>query len=247
VISAHYIPYETERFPLARAAAEALGVDRLDSLAETERERKRQEGKRPRLGYRDNMRLRAHLAGLEATHPLLVLYNRLVYQVVAPAFGYKISYTASPTFRVHMAGTPSVSDWHRDADVTGRLDYLTGWVPFVDTFESNALWVEQHYGAGDYCPIPAAYGEIVIFDGAMARHGSQPNKTCVSRVSLDFRFVPKNSHHRGPIADSILAGRENPQLVTGHTPVRRDPNATGSASAPSRRNCARMPESRPGW
>jgi len=207
VISAHYVPYDTRRLPLAGAAAQALGVARLDRLADAERERKRDSGGRPRLGYGDNLRLRARLAALPAAHPLLVLYNRLVREVVAPAFGGSISYNASPTFRVHMAGTPSVSAWHRDADVTGRLDYLTAWVPFVDTFESNGLWVEQHYGAADYQPVPAAYGEVVIFDGALARHGSQPNRTHVSRVSLDFRFVPKDPRRRGAIADAILAGR----------------------------------------
>jgi ectoine hydroxylase-related dioxygenase (phytanoyl-CoA dioxygenase family) len=211
MISTHYLPYDTGRFPLARAAAQALGVERLDCLAASERERKRQAGRQPVLGYADNMRLRARLAGLPSAHPLLELYDQLVRQVVAPAFGGHISYNASPTFRVHMAGTPSVSTWHRDVDVTGRLDYLTGWVPFVDTFESNGLWLEQHYGAADYQPIPVTYGEVVIFDGALARHGSQPNRTSVSRVSLDFRFVPKDPRGRGPIANSILASRPGQQ------------------------------------
>ena len=164
-------------------------------------------GRQPVLGYRDNMRLRDRLAGSTPDHPLLTLYDKLVREVVAPAFGGHISYNATPTFRVHMAGTPSVSAWHRDVDVTGRLDYLTAWLPFVDTFESNGLWLEQHYGAADYQPIPAAYGEVVIFDGALARHGSQPNRTNVSRVSLDFRFTPKDPRRRGPIADNIVAAR----------------------------------------
>ncbi len=207
MITAHYIPYDTERFPLAPAAALALGVERIDDLAEAERERKRQAGRRPVLGYRDNLRLRGRLADLAPDHPLLSLYGKLVREVVAPAFGSRISYNATPTFRVHLAGTPSVSAWHRDADVTGRLDYLTAWVPFVDTFESNGLWLEQHYGAADYQPVPATYGEAVIFDGALALHGSQPNRTDVSRVSLDFRFTPRDPRQRGPIADSILAAR----------------------------------------
>ncbi len=212
MILAHYIPYDPGRLPLAHAAAQALGVERLGCLAESERARKRESGRQAALGYRDNMRLRARLAALAPDHQLLVLYNKLVREVVAPAFGGSLSYNASPTFRVHMAGTPSVSAWHRDADVTGRLDYLTGWVPFVDTFESNGLWVEQHYGAADYQPIPAAYGEVVIFDGALARHGSQPNQTSTSRVSLDFRFVPKDPGRRGPIADAIMAGRSGSQM-----------------------------------
>ena len=213
MIAVHYLPYDTERFPLAAAAAQALGVGGLERLADVERQRKRQAGAPARLGYADNMRLRARLAALPATHPLHELYNRLVREVVAPAFGGRISYTAAPTFRVHMAGTPSVSTWHRDADVTRRLDYLTGWLAFVDTFDSNGLWIEQHYGAADYQPIPAAYGEIIIFDGALARHGSESNRTAVSRVSLDFRFVPKDLARRGPIADAILASRPPPEAV----------------------------------
>jgi hypothetical protein len=210
MIPVHYLRYDTERFPIADAAAEVLGVERLERLAEAERERKRQGGGRPLLGYRDNIRLRARLAALPADHPVRQIYARIVQHVVAPAFGGHLSYNATPTFRVHMAGTPSVSDWHRDADVTQRLDYLTGWIPFVDTSGSNGLWLEGHYGQADYRPVPAAYGEIVVFDGGLARHGSQPNDTDISRVSLDFRFVPKIATLRGPIANDIFARRPAP-------------------------------------
>jgi hypothetical protein len=210
VIPVHYIRYDTERFPLARAAAKVLGVERLDQLAEAELEGKRRAGLAARLGYDDNMRLRARLAALPASHPVRLLYAQLVQRVVAPEFGGHISYNATPTFRVHMAGTPSVSDWHRDADVTKRLDYLTAWVPFVDTAESCGLWLEQHYGQADYRPVPVAYGEVVVFDGGLARHGSQPNRTGVNRVSLDFRFTPKPAEGRAPVAEKLLAGRPPP-------------------------------------
>ena len=194
-IVVRHIPFDTERYPLAREGAKALGCTSLERLADEQLERKRSLGERPRLTYQDNLRLRAVLASLPLDHPLMVVYKRLVTEVVAPWFGGRISYTQSPTFRVHMAGTPSVSDWHRDADVTRRVDYLTGWAPFVDTYDENALWVEQTYGGADYAPIPVVYGEVLIFDGALLRHGSQANTTPTSRVSLDFRFAAKAGSH----------------------------------------------------
>jgi hypothetical protein len=216
VIDVHYIRYDTGRFPLAAAAAGVLGVERLDQLAQAELARKQRAGLPARLGYDDNMRLRARLAALPASHPVRQLYTLIVQRVVAPVFGGHISYTATPTFRVHMAGTPSVSTWHRDADVTGRLDYLTAWLPFVDTAQSCGLWLEQEYGCGDYRPVPVAYGEVVVFDGALARHGSQPNQTTVNRVSLDFRFVPKPRAGSAPVADKLLAGRPPPPYELEH-------------------------------
>jgi hypothetical protein len=211
VIPVHYIRYDTGRFPIAAAAGRVLGAERLDLLAEAELARKRRAGSVPaRLGYDDNMRLRARLAALPPGDPVRRIYTQIVQRVVAPAFGGHISYTATPTFRVHMAGTPSISDWHRDADVTRRLDYLTAWLPFVDTEESCGLWLEGHYGKEDYRPVPVAYGEIVVFDGGLARHGSQPNRTSVSRVSLDFRFTPKPADGRAPVAEMLLAQRPPP-------------------------------------
>ena len=106
------------------------------------------------------------------------------------AFGGRISYNLNPKFRVHFPGTGSVSAWHRDADITGRPDYVTAWVPFVDTEGTNTVWVETDYGRGDHEPIAVRYGEVLLFDAAMLFTEASRNTTEVTRVSMDFRFTP---------------------------------------------------------
>ena len=197
------IPYSVDRWPFAALAAAVLGVDRLEELAAVERARC---GRR-RLTYEDNLRLRAKLSDLPAEHPLKRLYQDFVCRVVAPVFGGRVGMTEHATWRVQMAGTPSVSAWHRDADVTGRPDYLTVWVPFVDTFGGNTLWVEPDYGAGDHAPVPVRYGEALCFDGAMLEHGTVANDTVISRVSMDFRIVPRPIVENGPGDRGVFAGR----------------------------------------
>lgn len=183
------LAFDTERYPLAEAAAAVLGAADLGRLADDELGRLRDAHEREALTNEDSLRLRAKLAALTPAHPLRALYQRLVNEVVAPPFGGRIQVTSKPTFRVHLAGTGSVSAWHRDADVTSRPDYITCWAPFVDTFGTNTLWVERDYGSGDHAPVSVHYGEILLFDGALLEHGSVPNTTEVSRVSMDFRFA----------------------------------------------------------
>lgn len=197
--------YDVERFPFAEVAAAALGVRRLDELAGAVLRRKRQTDPAAGLLNVDNARLAARLTALPDDHPLRGLYHALVQGVVVPACGCRVGYTARPKLRVQLAGTGSVSKWHRDADVTGRPDYVTAWVPFVDTEGTSTVWCETDYGRDDYAPIPVRYGEILLFDAALLRHGSVPNTTTTSRVSMDFRFTPRQPTDATP--DAVLFAR----------------------------------------
>lgn len=207
-MGAHFtVPYDTEAFPLAALAAAALGVSDLQDLPERVRAERPAADRDAPLTYEENLALRAVLAGLPPDHELRVLYRQLISEVVAPRFGGHISHTRSATWRVQMAHSPGVSAWHRDADITGRPDYLTVWVPFVDTEGANTLWVETDYGSGEHAPIPVRHGEILFFDGAMLEHGSVANTTDVTRVSMDFRIVPRSVENGGPGDRGVFAGR----------------------------------------
>jgi hypothetical protein len=197
--------FDPGRYPLAEAAAAALGVPSLADIAEAELARKRAVDPEGELTAEDNVRLRDVLGGLPHSHVLKRLYVKLTTEVVSPAFGGRVACNVNPKFRVHLPGTGSVSAWHRDADITRRPDYVTGWIPFVDTFGTNTVWVETDYGRGDHRPIPVRYGEILCFDAAFLSHGSVRNTTGVTRVSMDFRFAPNprdgSSPDRGIFAD----------------------------------------------
>lgn len=94
--------------------------------------------------------------------PFYILHHKWIAELVAPKFGKRIRYSAHPKMRVHLAGTSSVSDFHRDADVTGRSDQINCYLPFTDVFDSDTLWAESAYGLQDYHPINLRYGEALI-------------------------------------------------------------------------------------
>jgi hypothetical protein len=139
----------------------------------------------------DSLELRRRMASLKDDSRFYRLYHQFVVGVVAALYRGSISYSSHPTFRVHLAGSPAVSKWHRDVDVTGRMDQINAWVPLVDVSGSNSLWIEQNYGGEDYRPVTLRYGEILLFDGGLLSHGSVANTTAITRVGMDFRFAPK--------------------------------------------------------
>ena len=52
----------------------------------------------------------------------------------------------------------------------------------------------------------ADYGDFFIWDGANLKHGNEINTTGKSRVSLDFRFIPKRLYKKSN-KKSINAGK----------------------------------------
>lgn len=182
-------------------------LKRLHAIATASKLRR---GRTPVLSPADNQAFRERLARIAPTAPFFALYHAFACRVVGPMFGGRISYTSRPTFRVHMPQTQAISLWHRDADVTGRPDQINVWFPFVDTGGTNSLWIEQHYGQGDYAPVDLHYGEFLCFDGGYLSHGSVANTTATTRVSMDFRFAPLS------VADGVDLGilGARPELLT---------------------------------
>jgi ectoine hydroxylase-related dioxygenase (phytanoyl-CoA dioxygenase family) len=64
-------------------------------------------------------------------------------------------------------------------------------MPLTKAYGTNSLWIESCPGKKDYSPVSLNYGDILQFDGANLYHGTEVNKTGQTRVSLDFRILPK--------------------------------------------------------
>jgi hypothetical protein len=203
------VDYDTKRYPLAALAARTLRTSRLEQLWDELRTVPGRDNLSAASDHGTNFALRDQLAATGAEHPLRMTYHALVVQVIAPAFGGRISYTTRPTFRVHLPGTPAVSAWHRDADITGRIDYVNAWIPLVDVADENSLWIEDDYGSGHHTPVTLRYGQILIFDGGLLSHGSVPNSSGKPRVSMDLRFAPRRRDGSAEPTD-VLAARPRP-------------------------------------
>ena len=185
-----FVSYDTSKYPLAETVArDVFQIDDLARYHERFLQGKTPEPGKPPITYHDNMAARERLKTMDPDCAYYALQNKLLEEVVSPLFDCEVLYIR-PVFRVQMAGSASVSDWHRDIDVTGQAKMITAWIPFVDTFDTNTLWVEQEYGKSDYVPIPVRYGQIFMFDSAWLRHGSVRNQTKFTRVSVDIRVAP---------------------------------------------------------
>lgn len=217
--AAWWLEYDRDRYPFARYFCEAVfAVDSLEMLHHSHWFRPGS-----RAGYADNLRLRERMQRLPLTSGFYSIYDRFVRQVVVRHFGGRLSYARCPKMRVHLAGTGSVSRWHRDADVTGRLEQINLWLPATDCFAGNTLWVEDDYGSGRYQPIAVRHGQALFFDGGLLSHGTVANDTASSRVSFDLRFAASRTP---PTAmTTLLLGQRPP--VPGSGPSTRAIRAIG--------------------
>lgn len=190
---ARLLCYDTETYPFAAVIGSLLDCAQLDKLHLYEFSKYRNDpcAKSRVFSFDHNMRLREKLKDIKDSHIFYRLFHQWVQREFRPLFQNKISYNSHPTFRVHMAGTPSVSAWHTDYEVTGRMDQVTVWTPLTDAYGTNTIHVETGYGKNDFTAVPVKYGEALLFDGNCLRHGSLPNTTKATRVSFDFRFAPK--------------------------------------------------------
>ena len=200
------IEYDKERYPFQKVLAALFKVPVLDQL------HLYWPGKtvKTSLGYKDNLLLRNRMQGLRDDALFYKVYHQWITGVLSPYFNGHISYSAHPKMRVHLAGTESVSNYHRDVDVTGKEQQINCFLPFTDVFDTNTLWVETDYGLQDYKPINLKYGQAILWDGGHLMHGTVKNQTCFTRVSCDFRFQPKQPERVMPPWSQILSGRKQP-------------------------------------
>jgi len=211
--NAQIVRYDLKKFPFIEALENS--VFRVRPLAELHLHWRQQKYRRhgtEELGYADNLALRELMQVLPHDSSFMRIYHLFVRRVLSPLYGGKISYSNRPKMRIHLAGTPAVSSWHKDVDITGRRDQINVFLPFTRCFGTNTLWCESQYGAKDYRPLEIEPGEALLFDGGYLEHGTVANDTDVTRCSLDFRFAPTRPDIPEPWS-RILSGR--PETLRG--------------------------------
>ena len=195
--------FDPDAYPFSLGMLQALDIDSFEEIGNVS-------SSTDRAGNNEaNLRFRRSLKKMPTETPLIQTYHRFVADAVGPLFASALSYTQHPVPRVQIPYSDTISGLHRDADYTGRWDYINGWLPMTDTPPELALEVETGYGTDLFEPIPLTYGQVLFFDAAMLKHGSSQNETRQPRVSIDFRFVAK-----APSAlRSHLIGHRPPDLV----------------------------------
>lgn len=120
-------------------------------------------------------------------HPINSAYENLIREVVQPYIGEDVVYQTIPSFRIQFPDNLAVGEKHKDSDYSHSTDEINFWLPLTDAKNTNTLWIEDK-------AYPVAYGEILVFDGANREHENKVNKEGYTRVSLDFRVIPKSKY-----------------------------------------------------
>ena len=165
--------YDVNKIPIADLVCAIINVDDLEKL---------------RPG--DDIATRAtdqstlyHELFYKNVEQLLPLYRKLAKELLGDETE-NVYIQRIPTFRVHLRNSVAVGSWHRDCDFGHNPNETNYWVPMTRAFGNNSLWIDNE-------PTQAGYGDVIVFDGASSWHGNKVNDTAISRVSMDFRTIPR--------------------------------------------------------
>ena len=128
------------------------------------------------------------------------IYMRFLKEYVKPLYdGDVIVYQKIPTFRVHLPDNISVGEFHkdksyRDTEWAEKVQEVNYFLPFTKAYGTNTIWTETQEDLGDFQEIRADYGECVEWSATNLTHGNKVNRTSKTRVSIDFRVIPKSRY-----------------------------------------------------
>jgi len=140
------------------------------------------------------------------------VYNNFIKKVIYPIFNEDILYQTIPTIRFHLPGNLGVGAFHRDSEYSHSIYEKNIFLPVTKAFGNNTIWVESKRDKKDYSPMDTNYGEFYLWDGANLLHGNKLNDTNNTRVSFDFRILPKSKYNEDNIKESIT---NNTKMVIG--------------------------------
>ena len=139
--------------------------------------------------------------------PFFAAYQALTWMVAASLEPQDWVVQAIPTFRFQVPGRAGTHEFHRDRDYGHPVETLNVIVPLTRMVDTTAVYAERVPYTGDYAPMPAEVGDLLLFHGALCRHGTRANLTEATRVSFDFRLLPRAAL---PPAGTVTANRGMP-------------------------------------
>jgi ectoine hydroxylase-related dioxygenase (phytanoyl-CoA dioxygenase family) len=149
------------------------------------------------------------------------VYENLLLEVVKPIYNNeKIVYQSIPTFRLHFPNGLAVGMFHKDKDLRDynwheSIKEDNYYLPFIDSYDSNTIWVESEEDKGDFLPMNCKYGQFIQWDGTNLTHGNKINMTEDTRISIDFRvtkesyFYNNNKKSKNDKTDFVIGGYYN--------------------------------------
>jgi hypothetical protein len=192
--------YDLARFDFPAVVKRLFDIDDLSQIGRGDRT--------PLLDRQSDQSTTYHAAFYSGfASGIATTYRRFVAEFVPTVLGTtEFCFQKVPTFRIHLLGNVAVGEFHRDGDYNHASGEVNFWLPLTKCWESNSLWIERQRGHGDYAPVQAEPGEVLVFDAVHWAHGNRPNTTGVTRVSFDFRCIPMELYRESD-RRSVSAGR----------------------------------------
>ena len=151
------------------------------------------------------------------------VYDRLVRDDAEETCTRRYLYAAFPCARVQQPSRFHTIRCHVDAMYGHGPCSVNCWLPLtaLDERGLNSLHVESEPGAEDFRPIRARVGEIRVFDGSACAHYTVANESDETRVSLDFRVVPRglfafDAVERNDVGNDVGKKRQTRYRVGGY-------------------------------
>jgi hypothetical protein len=176
--------YPLPSYPFPRLVAEALGLRDLSML--------HLDSRRPRSDRtvdQDSHFHRAYYA--RATRRLLPVYRCFLFNAIRPLFPVDLVVQATPTLRIHCPRDPAINSFHTDSAFNHQDGTVNFWVPLTRAFGTNSLWLDLVPENQGHQPVDLDVGRVLRLDALRIRHGTLPNETASTRVSFDFRVIPR--------------------------------------------------------
>jgi hypothetical protein len=132
----------------------------------------------------------------------LNVFDNFVLSLSKNIFKEDLVYQSRPTLRVNFPNNKAVGDWHRDREYNHPLEEINIWVPITKSINTNTIWIESQFDKNDYGPVNTNYGQFIMFDSGL-KHGNKLNTENKTRISFDFRVIPKSLYNKHTNKTSI--------------------------------------------
>ena len=116
-----------------------------------------------------------------------------------------------PTFRVHQPGNLAVAAFHKDADYSHSEDEVNFYLPLTIAVGNGTIWAETSPNTKEFKPIEGDVGDMWEWNGANLLHGNKINDTGKSRVSIDFRVLPRSKY----IDNDMISTSNRTKMIIG--------------------------------
>ena len=151
--------------------------------------------------------------------PFLAIYKEYVTQFIAPFWDEDILIQKIPTFRIHAVDSRAlgggddltvgpIQGVHKDSDFNHSKHEVNFFLPFTDVNEYNTIWYKE---GKSFAPMMVNYGQIYQWNGSTIPHGNKVNTSNQTRVSVDFRILPRSKY----VETSLESYTNNKRFIIG--------------------------------